>query len=51
MAKLTLDLNNLDVVSYDPTPVLAGMEDEAMTTPFVVGVIIGAAVYTITDNV
>ena len=52
MAKLTLDLNNLDVTSYDPTPVPAGMEDEAMTTPTVVAtVMIGVAIYTATDRI
>lgn len=50
MAKLTLDLNNLNVTSYDPTPVPAGMEDEAMLTP-VATVMIGVAIYTITDNI
>ena len=43
MAKLTLDLNNLDVTSFDPTP--AGLEDEAQITTIVVGTVaIGVAI-------
>ena len=46
MSKIKLDLNALEVASYDPTP--AGSEDEAQITP-VATVLIGAGLYALSD--
>ncbi|HEX2202882.1 MAG TPA: hypothetical protein VHG91_06280 [Longimicrobium sp.] len=47
MAKLTLDLNNLDVTSFDPTP--AG-EDQADVFPILVGtILVGAGLAALSD--
>ena len=48
MSKITLDLNSLDVTSYDPTP--AGSEDEAQITP-VATVAVGFTIAWLTDNI
>ena len=49
MSKLSLDLNTLDVTSYDPTP--AGSEDEAQVTPTVLTLPIGFTLAWLTDNI
>lgn len=47
MAKLTLDLNNLDVTSFDPTPT---GEDQAELFPLIVGtVLVGAGLAALSD--
>jgi hypothetical protein len=48
MAKHALDLNTLEVASYDPTPAPVGFEDEVNTTPTVT-IPIGAALYALSD--